>query len=104
MNQIWTIISSCCNCWQPYGLLPREESTPEKELELFLAKHTSQESKLGDKDLSEYAIKEAECLICLETFSPSNPSMPVLCSCGENRIQLHYACRIPALSKLMHLI
>jgi len=33
-----------------------------------------------------------ECVICLEEFDATNPVMPTLCECGENKSQFHYPC------------
>ena len=42
-------------------------------------------SKLTDAD-------EAECVICMEGFDPTNPRMPTLCGCGENKTYFHLPC------------
>lgn len=33
-----------------------------------------------------------ECVICMEGFDPTNPRMPTLCGCGENRTFFHLPC------------
>ena len=33
-------------------------------------------------------------VICLDGFTPDNPEMRTLCSCGENRARFHYPCLI----------
>lgn len=33
-----------------------------------------------------------ECVICLEGFDPTNPRMPTLCGCGENKTYFHLPC------------
>mmetsp|Transcript_16603 Transcript_16603/g.47811 ORF Transcript_16603/g.47811 Transcript_16603/m.47811 type:complete len:314 (-) Transcript_16603:509-1450(-) len=33
-----------------------------------------------------------ECVICLEGFDTTNPRMPTLCGCGENRTYFHLPC------------
>jgi hypothetical protein len=33
-----------------------------------------------------------ECVICLEGFDASNPRMPTLCGCGENKTYFHLPC------------
>jgi Ring finger domain len=35
---------------------------------------------------------EAECVICMEGFDPTNPRMPTLCGCGENKTYFHLPC------------
>jgi hypothetical protein len=35
---------------------------------------------------------EPECVICLETFSRSNPRLPTLCNCGVGRVNFHHSC------------
>jgi len=35
---------------------------------------------------------EDECVICMETFDPTNPRMPTLCGCGENKTFFHLPC------------
>mmetsp|Transcript_11389 Transcript_11389/g.11418 ORF Transcript_11389/g.11418 Transcript_11389/m.11418 type:complete len:155 (-) Transcript_11389:68-532(-) len=37
-------------------------------------------------------INENECVICLDPFDMTNPMMPTLCSCGENKACFHYPC------------
>lgn len=33
-----------------------------------------------------------ECVICMEPFDPSNPRIPTLCACGENKTYFHLPC------------
>jgi Ring finger domain len=33
-----------------------------------------------------------ECVICMEGFDPSNPRMPTMCGCGENKTFFHLPC------------
>ena len=33
-----------------------------------------------------------ECVICMENFDPTNPRMPTLCGCGENKTYFHLPC------------
>eukprot|EP00977_Amphora_coffeiformis_P015140 scaffold4425_cov168-Amphora_coffeaeformis.AAC.2 len=33
-----------------------------------------------------------ECVICMEGFDPSNPRMPTLCGCGQNKTYFHLPC------------
>jgi Ring finger domain len=33
-----------------------------------------------------------ECVICMDGFDPSNPRMPTLCGCGENKTYFHLPC------------
>jgi len=35
---------------------------------------------------------EDECVICMEGFDPTNPRMPTLCGCGENKTYFHLPC------------
>lgn len=35
---------------------------------------------------------EEECVICMEGFDPTNPRMPTLCGCGENKTYFHLPC------------
>jgi len=35
---------------------------------------------------------EDECVICMEGFTDSNPRMPTLCGCGENKTYFHLPC------------
>ena len=37
----------------------------------------------------------AECLVCLDGFSPDNPCMPTLCACGEGKAMFHYGTKGP---------
>jgi Ring finger domain len=41
-------------------------------------------AKLTDDDV--------ECVICMEGFDASNPRMPTLCGCGENKTYFHLPC------------
>ena len=36
--------------------------------------------------------QEDECVICMEPFDASNPRMPTLCGCGENKTYFHLPC------------
>jgi len=36
--------------------------------------------------------QEDECVICMESFDPTNPRMPTLCGCGENKTYFHLPC------------
>eukprot|EP01038_Epipyxis_sp_PR26KG_P006139 gene6139-8464_t len=42
---------------------------------------------------------DCECVICLDEFSDSNPSILTLCNCGENKVHFHYPCLILYLKK-----
>jgi hypothetical protein len=33
-----------------------------------------------------------ECVICMEGFDPTNPRMPTICGCGENKTYFHLPC------------
>ena len=33
-----------------------------------------------------------ECVICMEGFDPTNPRMPTLCGCGQNKTYFHLPC------------
>ena len=33
-----------------------------------------------------------ECVICMDGFDPTNPRMPTLCGCGENKTYFHLPC------------
>jgi len=47
--------------------------------------------RLQDKGvLSEANVDE--CVICMDTFDESNPRMPTLCGCGENKTFFHLPC------------
>mmetsp|Transcript_12438 Transcript_12438/g.36126 ORF Transcript_12438/g.36126 Transcript_12438/m.36126 type:complete len:330 (+) Transcript_12438:465-1454(+) len=35
---------------------------------------------------------EDECVICMEPFDPTNPRMPTLCGCGQNKTYFHLPC------------
>lgn len=36
--------------------------------------------------------QDDECVICMEGFDPTNPRMPTLCGCGENKTYFHLPC------------
>lgn len=33
-----------------------------------------------------------ECVICLEPFEPTNPRMPTICACGQDKAFFHLPC------------
>ncbi|KAL7557418.1 hypothetical protein ACA910_016628 [Epithemia clementina (nom. ined.)] len=51
-----------------------------------LQKEMSQAMSLNLGELGD------ECVICMESFDASNPRMPTLCGCGENRTYFHLPC------------
>ena len=55
---------------------------PGSELQLQMAKAMA--GKLEEHD--------DECVICMEGFDPTNPRMPTLCGCGENKTYFHLPC------------
>eukprot|EP00550_Attheya_septentrionalis_P010959 CAMPEP_0198305124 /NCGR_PEP_ID=MMETSP1449-20131203/57748_1 /TAXON_ID=420275 /ORGANISM="Attheya septentrionalis, Strain CCMP2084" /LENGTH=250 /DNA_ID=CAMNT_0044007655 /DNA_START=545 /DNA_END=1294 /DNA_ORIENTATION=+ len=56
---------------------------PGSELQLRMAK-TMQENL--------DCCTEDECVICMEGFDPTNPRMPTICGCGENKTFFHLPC------------
>lgn len=49
------------------------------------------------QEMSKHASKtlglhEDECVICMEGFDATNPRMPTLCGCGENKTYFHLPC------------
>lgn len=36
--------------------------------------------------------QDDECVICMEGFDPTNPRMPTLCGCGQNKTYFHLPC------------
>ena len=36
--------------------------------------------------------QDDECVICMECFDPTNPRMPTLCGCGQNKTYFHLPC------------
>ena len=55
---------------------------PGSQLQLDMAKQMA--AKLESQD--------DECVICMEGFDESNPRMPTLCGCGENKTYFHLPC------------
>lgn len=37
-------------------------------------------------------VQEDECVICMEPFDATNPRMPTLCGCGQNKTYFHLPC------------
>jgi hypothetical protein len=62
---------------------PEEVVLPGSALQKLMAAHMaeSMEGEIGD-----------ECVICMETFDATNPRMPTLCGCGENKTYFHLPC------------
>lgn len=48
--------------------------------------NNSKEHGIGGKE------EEEECVICMEGFDPTNPRMPTLCGCGQNKTYFHLPC------------
>jgi hypothetical protein len=47
--------------------------------------------RLKDKGIFSESLVD-ECVICMEAFDESNPRMPTLCGCGENKTYFHLPC------------
>jgi len=47
--------------------------------------------RLKDKGIVSESLVD-ECVICMEAFDESNPRMPTLCGCGENKTYFHLPC------------
>jgi RING-finger-containing ubiquitin ligase len=47
--------------------------------------------RLKDKGISSESFVD-ECVICMEAFDDTNPRMPTLCGCGENKTYFHLPC------------
>jgi len=64
-------------------ILPEEVVLPGSKLQHQMA-----------KAMKQYSIHESvdECVICMEGFDPTNPRMPTLCGCGENKTYFHLPC------------
>lgn len=60
-------------------VLPGSLLQQEMALKMVSAKYSS------DSDVDE-------CVICMEGFDASNPRMPTLCGCGENKTFFHLPC------------
>ena len=61
---------------------PEEIVLPGSKLQKLMAAHMAQSmEEMGD-----------ECVICMEGFDATNPRMPTLCGCGENRTYFHLPC------------
>ncbi len=58
-------------------------STLQKKMSLVLKKQGYDSSQDLGQD---------ECVICMEGFNESNPRMPTLCGCGENKTYFHLPC------------
>ena len=64
---------------------PEEVVLPGSLLQQQMAKAMAE--KYGELDLSQ-----DECVICMEGFDATNPRMPTLCGCGENKTYFHLPC------------
>jgi hypothetical protein len=56
---------------------------PGSELQLRMAK--AMQENLG-------CCTEDECVICMDGFDATNPRMPTICGCGENKTFFHLPC------------
>eukprot|EP01036_Dinobryon_divergens_P059295 gene59295-79123_t len=69
------------------------DSTPEKE---SYSHDENRKDKSGHKAYDDYSTKfsvpEQECVMCLGPFDETDPMMPTLCLCGENKALFHYPC------------
>ena len=61
---------------------PEEIVMPGSELQKAMAKAASLHLEEQDD----------ECVICMEGFDPTNPRMPTLCGCGQNKTYFHLPC------------
>lgn len=62
---------------------PDEIVLPGSLLQQEMAKKMLESIPLNDVD---------ECVLCMEGFDETNPRMPTLCGCGENRTYFHLPC------------
>lgn len=60
---------------------------PGSDLQMEMAK--AMLAQLGTNKGHEH---DDECVICMEGFDPTNPRMPTLCGCGENKTYFHLPC------------
>ena len=89
------------------------ESTSEHELGPYLTQastfHSSKEvltiqtqqivlpgselqQQMAEAMIGKLEVHEDECVICMETFDATNPRIPTLCGCGENKTYFHLPC------------
>jgi hypothetical protein len=61
-----------------------------EEIVLPGSKLQAQMALAAAKSMEEYW--GDECVICMEGFDPTNPRMPTLCGCGENKTFFHLPC------------
>lgn len=59
------------------------------EIVLPGSKLQAQMAAAAQKSLDEMG---DECVICMDTFDATNPRMPTLCGCGENKTYFHLPC------------
>jgi len=52
----------------------------------------TRKEKTTSKDDDDVDVDLDECVICMEGFDPTNPRMPTLCGCGENKTYFHLPC------------
>lgn len=72
---------------QEVPAIPLEQIVmPGSDLQQQMAKAMSQKLFEEEQDF------EDECVICMEGFDPTNPRMPTLCGCGENKTYFHLPC------------
>ena len=57
---------------------------PGSELQKEMARIMSMDASIVNHD--------DECVICMEGFEPTNPRMPTICGCGENKTYFHLPC------------
>lgn len=65
-------------------ILSEQVVLPGSELQAKMALAMSAKLEVHDHD--------DECVICMDGFDPTNPRMPTLCGCGENKTYFHLPC------------
>ena len=69
---------------------PAEIVLPGSLLQQQMAEQMAAVLKINDKETN--TDDEDECVICMEQFDATNPRMPTLCGCGENKTYFHLPC------------
>lgn len=60
--------------------------------EIVLPGSKLQQEMAAKMEAAKLTDDDVECVICMEQFDASNPRMPTLCGCGENKTFFHLPC------------
>jgi hypothetical protein len=89
------VAKSCASPLRVANAFHATDSThevPNIDLDEIVLPGSALQREMSIKMKEDLNKQEDECVICMETFDPSNPRMPTLCGCGENQTYFHLPC------------